>query len=249
MHPSNLLSIFYHPELLQGLAVARNAVIVAEAYFTNTGPEPDPVLHVMSVTKSITTTLVGIAIEKGFIQSVNQTISDFLNAEVDSVNAALGQVTIHQLLTMTSGQDWHELTGASEFGDFVSAPHQIEYVINKPVINTPGTVFIYSDGTAHLVSVIVSKATGMNVSAFANQYLFGPMGLGERTWYRDKQGYAYGGVGLCIGIHDMVQIGMLYLNEGVYTGTRIVSAEWIQTATILSVPTAMAASSSLSSKI
>ncbi len=89
---------------LQGLAVARNGVVVAEAYFNDATSEPGPPLHVMSVTKSITSTLVGIAIEEGFIDSVGQTISDFLGAEVDTVNPALGKVTIRQLLTTAHGQ-------------------------------------------------------------------------------------------------------------------------------------------------
>ena len=78
---------------LQGLAVARNGIIVAEEYYNDADPEPDPDLHVMSVTKSISSTLVGIAIDMGYIQSVNQTLSDFLGAEVDTVNPELGQRT------------------------------------------------------------------------------------------------------------------------------------------------------------
>ncbi|MBN2173630.1 MAG: serine hydrolase [Bacteroidales bacterium] len=222
---------------LQGLAVSRNNVIVAEEYFNNAGPKPDPELHVMSVTKSISSTLVGIAISKGFVQSVSQTLSDFLGEEVDTLNPELGAVTIHQLLSMTSGQDWHELGDYSEFNAFASAPDQLNYVLNKPVVNTPGTVFNYSDGTAHLISVILSKATGMDASAFADMYLFEPMGIGERIWYGDNRMFAYGGVGLCIGIHDMIKIGNLYLNKGFYNDQQIVPEEWISTATEFKVST------------
>ncbi|TFH01335.1 MAG: class C beta-lactamase-related serine hydrolase [Calditrichales bacterium] len=218
-------------DALQGLAVARNNVLVAERYYHNANPEADPNIHVMSVTKSISATLVGIAIDKGFIQSVEQTVSDFLGAEVDTVNPALGQVTIHQLLTMTCGHDWHEIGSESEFMDFFTAPDQLNYILNKPIVNPPGTVFNYSDGAAHLISVILSKATGMDASAFANQYLFGPMGLGERIWYKDKRLFAYGGVGLCIGNLDMIKIGFLYLNQGYFNGKQIVPSAWIQRAT------------------
>ena len=222
---------------LQGLAVARNSIIVAEEYFSDAGADPDPDLHVMSVTKSISSTLIGIAIDKGYIESVNQTVSDFLGAEVDTVNPELGQVTIHQLMTMTTGHDWHELGGDSEFGDFVSAPDQLNYVLAKPIINTPGTIFNYSDGAAHLISVIITRATGMDASAFAGQYLFGPMDLGERIWYGDNRMFSYGGVGLCIGIDDMIKIGFLYLQEGIYNGQQIVSPDWISTATEFKIAT------------
>ena len=215
---------------LQGMAVARNGIIAAERYFNNSGPEPDPNLHVMSVTKSITATLVGIALDRGYIQHINQTVSDFLGTEVDTVNPELGQVTLQQLLMMSAGQDWQELGPVSEFNEFAGAPDQLTYIFQKPVIHTPGTVFNYSDGSAHLVSAIIESASEMRTSDFANRFLFGPMGLGERTWYTDNRGIAYGGVGLCIGIHDMVAIGFLYINNGQYNGVQIVSAGWIEEA-------------------
>ena len=216
---------------LQGLAVARNGVIVAEEYFNNATAEPDLNLHVMSVTKSITSTLVGIAMEKGFISSIDQTISEFLGTEVDTVNPDLGKVTIRQLLTMTCGHDWHELGGDSEFSTFASAPDQLNYVLEKPVVHTPGTIFNYSDGAAHLVSAVLTRATGIETSVFADQYLFEPMGLGKRSWYVDNRLVAYGGVGLCIGIHDMLEIGFMVLNGGYYNGQQIVPAAWIEQAT------------------
>ena len=220
---------------LQGLAVARNGVIVAEKYYNNATAEPDLNLHVMSVTKSITATLVGIALEKGFISSIDQTLSDFLGAEVDTVNPDLGKVTISQLLTMTCGHDWHELGGDSEFGAFANAPDQLNYVLTKPVVHTPGTIFNYSDGAAHLASVVLTRAIGMETSEFANQYLFEPMGLGKRTWYGDNRLVAYGGVGLCIGIHDMLEIGFMYLNDGYYNGQQIVPSAWIEKATNIQI--------------
>ena len=199
---------------LRGLAVARNGIIVAEEYYSLTGAAPDPPLHVMSVTKSISATLVGICIDKGYIQSVNQPISDFLSEEIVSINPVLGEVSIKQLLTMTCGHNWKEIGPVSEFGDWVTAPDQLIYIFEKPIVHTPGTVFNYSDGAAHLVSVVIQTATGIATSKFASQHLFSPMGLGERSWYADNRGISYGGVGLCIGIHDMIAIGNLYLNEG-----------------------------------
>ena len=224
-------------EDLQGLVVARNGEIVAEKYFNSAGPDPDPNLHVMSVTKSITATLVGIAIERGFIESVDQEVSEFLPDESEIFNPALGQVSIRNLLTMTCGHEWHEIGSPSEFMDFVNAPNQVEYVFQKPIINTPGTVFNYSDGGAHLVSVILTKATGMSTSEFANTYLFEPMGIGDKIWYTDKQDYNYGGVRLCIGNHDMIKIGFLYLNNGFYNMQQIVSSAWIDTVTSFKIST------------
>jgi CubicO group peptidase (beta-lactamase class C family) len=222
---------------LQGLAVARNGIIVAEEYYSEAGSLPDSELHVMSVTKSVSSTLIGIAIEEGYIESVDQTLSDFLGEEVDSINPELGEVSIHQLLTMTGGQNWHELGGDSEFGHFVRASDQVNYILEKPIVHPPGTVFNYSDGSAHLVSVILSEATGKSASEFADAQLFGPMGLGDRLWYSDNRGISYGGVGLCIGIHDMVAIGYLYLNEGSWHGEQLVPSHWIHEATGFKIAT------------
>jgi CubicO group peptidase (beta-lactamase class C family) len=222
---------------LQGLAVSKNGLIVAEGYYSEAGSQPDPELHVMSVTKSISSTLIGIAIEEGYIESLDQTLSYFLGEEVDRINPALGEVNIHQLLTMTTGHDWHELGGDSEFGEFARAPDQLNYILEKPIVDPPGTVFNYSDGSAHLISVILSKATGKSASEFADEYLFGPMDLGNRFWYTDNRGISYGGVGLCIGIHDMIAIGNLYLNQGSWNGEQLVPSDWIRKATAFKIAT------------
>ena len=84
---------------------------------------------------------------------------------------------------------------------------------------------------------MITKATGMDASAFADKYLFDPMDLGDRIWYEDNRMFAYGGVGLCIGIHDMIKIGFLYLSEGYFNDQQIVSSEWINTATSLHIST------------
>lgn len=240
LDPDELVIAFNNARViedLQGLAVARNGIIVAEEYYTESGSEPDSILHVMSVTKSVTSTLVGIAIEMGYIESVDQTVSDFLGAEVDTVNPDLGNVSLRQLMTMTNGHGWHELEGESEFGEWVNAPDQLDYIVQKPIINRPGTLFNYSDGSAHLVSVILTLATGMSTSSFANHYLFDPMGLGKRAWYVDNRQFPYGGVGLCIGIEDMIKLGFLYLNKGTFNGQRIVPPEWINTVTSFKITT------------
>lgn len=222
---------------LQGLAVARNSVIVAERYYNDASAEPDPDLHVMSVTKSITSALVGIAIAQGYLQSLDQTVGEFLGAEVEALNAELNAVTIHQLLTMSAGQNWKELGPVSEYGNFVSAPDQLEYIFQKPVINTPGTIFNYSDGTAHLVSAILARATGISPKAFADEFLFEPLGIGPRTWYTDNRNIPYGGVRLFIGIHDMIRIGFLYANDGYFNGKQVIPADWIQRSTSFKITT------------
>lgn len=128
------------------LLVARNGVLVSEEYFhEEDGPES---LHdVRSVTKSVTSALIGIAIREGFIENVDQTLAEYLvGSVVDSLEEAKGQITIRQLLTMTCGLEWFEIGSYSEYGNWITSPDQIEYILNKPMVTTPGTVFNYSDG-------------------------------------------------------------------------------------------------------
>ena len=222
---------------IRSLVVSFNSEIIREEYFNNTGPGPDSILDVRSVTKSITSTLIGIALDKGYLKSLNQTLDEFIAPLVDTLSTKMGAITIRQLLTMTAGFEWHEINEESEFPQFVYAPDQLEYVLNKPFIHTPGTVFNYSDGAAHLTSVVLTEATGMSASEFANVNLFEPLGIGERFWYEDNRGYNYGGVGLCIGPHDMIKIGQLIMQKGEYNGKKIVSENWIDKATSVHITT------------
>jgi CubicO group peptidase (beta-lactamase class C family) len=213
------------------LLVARNGVLVSEEYFQEEdGPESQH--DVRSVTKSLTSALIGIAIEEGFIENVDQTLADFLvGSVVDSLDEAKGQITIRQLLTMTCGLEWFEIGAYSEYNDWITAPDQIEYILNKPMVTTPGMVFNYSDGAAHLVSVILTEATGMNALEFAEQYLFAPLDISGRPWRTDNRGYNLGGVALEITPRDMLKFGTLYLQNGVYEGVQVIPAAWVSAST------------------
>ncbi|MGD8306722.1 MAG: serine hydrolase [Ignavibacteria bacterium] len=214
---------------IRSLVVEQSGSIIAEEYFN--GYDPQDLHDVRSVTKSFSSALIGIAIDKGFIESVSQTLSDYLNPAENYLEDGRGDISIHQLLTMTAGLEWFELGGNSEFNQWVTSPDQINYYLNKPFVSPPGTQFNYSDGAAHMVSVIVKEATGMSASDFADQYLFQPLGITIRPWLADNRGYNYGGVGLKITPEDMLKFGRLYLQNGVYNGQRIISSSWIELST------------------
>lgn len=147
-------------EGMKWLLVARNGALVTEEYFN--GQNPDSLTEVRSVTKSVTSALVGIAMREGFITGVDETLTDHFGAVTDDLDPVLGATTIEDLLTMRAGHDWQEIPGPSEFGDWVSAPDQVDYILAKPLVNPPGTLFNYSDGSAHLASVVISESTGMS---------------------------------------------------------------------------------------
>ncbi len=132
---------------------------------------------------------------------------------------------------MRAGQAWSDFTGASEYSAWIRAPDQLEYVLQRPLVDPPGTRFAYSDGTAHLMAAILQEAVGMSALAFAEQHLFGDLGIGERQWLTDNRGYNLGGVGLIVTPRDMVAFGLLYLNGGAYEDRQLVPADWVASST------------------
>jgi len=217
------------------LLVQRDGVLVAEEYFH--GSSTDSLDQAWSVTKSVMSILTGIALEKGYLASLDQTISGFLAPIADSVPEDKGRITIRQLLTMTSGLQWHELDGGDEYSRWVSSGDMVQYVLDLPWAYPPGQTFLYNTGGTHLLSVILTEATGTSTLDFARQHLFSPLGIDSVAWWRDERGYYTGGMGLWIRPRDMVRIGELFLREGVVGNTRVLSREWVAASTAAHVTT------------
>ena len=214
---------------MKAFLVVRNGVIVAEENFNQYHPKS---LHdVRSVTKSIISILIGIAIEQGFIHNIDQSIADYLEPLVEIFPEEKRTITIRHLLTMSGGFAWAEFGDWSEYSNWNRAPNQLEFILNKPLVHAPGTVFNYNDGACHLLSIIIAQASGMDTHEFAKQYLFIPLGITGTVWLNDNQGYPKGCVGLQLSPHDMFKLGQLYLQGGEYQGERIISAEWIYEST------------------
>jgi len=214
---------------VNSLLVERNGVLVAEAYFR--GSRPESLNTVWSVTKSFNSALIGIAVDKGYIESVDQAIGDFLNPIVPDLDDEKGQITIRQLLTMSCGLPWIEEGLDTEYMDWIASDDQLMYVLNKSLVYAPGERFDYSDGAAHLASVVLSEAVGVTAHEFARENLFDPLGFGPTEWWVDNRGYNLGGVGLGIASRDMVKFGRLYLDGGAWDGRQILSSEWVNTST------------------
>ncbi|HEY4785395.1 MAG TPA: serine hydrolase, partial [Bacteroidales bacterium] len=114
---------------------------------------------------------------------------------------------------------------------------QILYTLNKPMDSSPGQSFNYNSGSAHLISGVLTQATGQSDFEFAKEYLFQPIGISDPYWQKDKQGLYNGGAGLQLSPHDMLKFGKLLLNKGIYNGVRIVSEEWVNKATSFKIST------------
>lgn len=190
---------------------------------------------VKSVSKSITSLCIGIAIDKGFIKSVGQSVFDYLPDHQYLKRDGKEKITIEHLLTMTSGLEWGEWNASlsSKQNDIVGIWFQekdpVSFILEKPLIKEPGTVFNYSGGNTIILGEIIRHASGMDLAAFANKYLFKPVGIDIADWsLRYKNGVIEAGGGLEITPRDLLKIGALCLNKGLYNGQSIVSEHWIE---------------------
>jgi len=190
-------------------------------------------LHkVMSVTKSICSACVGIAVDKGFIESVHQSIFDYLPDHQHLSKDGKEKITIEHLLTMTSGLAWNEwaLPYANPKNDAIMsyfAEDAVTYYLKKPLNDEPGTSFNYSGGCNYLLGEIIKNATKMNIDEFSGKYLFGPLGIDPYYWDQYRNGVIDAAGSVKITPRDMVKIGVTFLNRGVWEGKRIISEQWV----------------------
>lgn len=213
---------------LHSLLVIRDGYLVFEWYAGGYGPGSQHELY--SVTKSFIGTLTGIALDQGLIEGVEQPIADFLPVEdFPHPDRRKDSLTFEHLLTMQSGLEW--VDGMPTYQEMYGQPDWTAYVLGKPMVEAPGTSFNYCSGCSHLISAALSQAVGGDLTAFAREYLFEPLGIEDFTWETDPQGIPNGGWGLQLTSRDMARLGYLYLREGAWNGRQLVSPEWVAAAT------------------
>lgn len=217
-----------HNHNFDSIVIIRNGYLIFEEYFDyEYSPEE---LHILySVTKSITSALIGIALDKGFINNVSQRMVNFFPDEtIENLDDRKKDITLEHLLTMTAGFDWEGPDDMEHtWGQAVQSRNPIEYILNVPMQYEPGTVWYYNGGCSHLLSAILTHATGNSTLEFAFEHLFNPLGITDVRWPRDPQRIYYGGQDIWLNSHDMAKIGYLFLNNGTWDGEQIISKEWI----------------------
>lgn len=234
---------------INGIVVVRHGSIAYERYYN--GYSPDVVHHVASVTKSIISALIGIAIDSGYIKDVNQKVLEFFPEYVsETADRQKREITIRHLLTMTAPypfEDWHE-----PLDKMCMQPDWIKYTLD--MLGQRGSIgtFKYSTAGAHLLSVIITRSTGKSAREFANERLFGPIGMKEipdyemksfgfddlfgknvKGWVHDPNGITTGGWGLTLTPRDMARFGSLYLNHGIWNDNQVLSPQWISDSTAM----------------
>ena len=217
---------------IHSVTIIRNGYLVVDAtiYPFDQGSKH----NIHSCTKSIVSALIGIAIERGYIESTKQPVLSFFpgrtNANLDANKEVM---TLEHLLMMASGLEcrdsylyrWRGISQMRESDDWA------QFMLDLPMAEPPGTKFEYCNGASFLLSAIIQETTGMSASEFAEAHLFGPLGILDVDWPSNPQGITIGWGELRMRPHDMAKIGYLYLNKGQWDGKQIVPTSWVAEST------------------
>jgi CubicO group peptidase (beta-lactamase class C family) len=220
---------------MHGLVLVRNGYIVAEQYWSYYSEITTH--HLYSVTKSITSTLVGIAIKEGFIESVDELVLDFFSGRtIAHLDSQKESMTIADLLTMTPGVDWNEHNCSysdpdNMYNQMFESADPVQFFLDLPMVHEPGTHWVYSTGASHILSAIITETTGMSAQSFANEYLFTRINGTSGIWNSDLQGINIGGTQLWITPRTMARVGLLLLNNGTWDSDELLTAEYAERAT------------------
>ncbi|MGE0450457.1 MAG: serine hydrolase domain-containing protein [Vicinamibacterales bacterium] len=207
---------------LKSLLVSSHGALVAEYYAR--GVRPTTLANIKSASKSIVSILVGIAIDRGQIAGLHEPIATYfpeLGRDADDRKTA---ITIEDMLTMRTGL---QSTSGPNYGAWVLSANWVRYALTRPMVAPPGRIMQYSTGTSHLLSAILTKATGASTWRFAQEALAAPLGFSLAQWPRDPQGIYFGGNEMLLTPRQMVAVGELYLHRGRADRRQIVPAEWV----------------------
>lgn len=224
--------------VVRSVLIERRNSLVFERYFN--GYHRDTHQHVYSVTKSFTSALIGIAVGRGEIGPIDETIWRYFPQypNIENFDSRKNAITLEHLLTMTAGFEWDEwslpydhpdndVTNMYRSGDWV------KYTLDLPMADAPGSRFVYNSGVSMLLSAVLTHATGFSARRYAEEHLFEPLGITSWSWEAAPRnpGMSIGGWGLHLRPIDMVKFGRLYLQNGRWKGGQIVPQDWVESST------------------
>jgi CubicO group peptidase (beta-lactamase class C family) len=211
----------------RSLLVARHGHIVLERYFG--GADAATRFDVRSVTKTVVGMLTGLAVADGALPGIGARLGDFLGPP-DTLDAGDSAVTVHELLTMTSGYEWHELDGGPDYDLWIAARDHVQYLLDRHQFGPPGP-FEYNSAAVHVLGIVLESAEGEPLPDYADQALFGPTGISSARWEKLEFGTVNGGAGLSLTAQDILRIGQLLLQEGRSGDRNVLPAAWVRAMT------------------
>lgn len=188
--------------------------------------------YMASVTKSVTSVITGVAINRGLIPDLNKKIIDYFPEYEGIMTGEKANITIQHLLTMRVGLEYDENTypytdSRSDTYKMMHSSDPIEYVLSKPIASTPGTQFHYNTGSTNVVATIIEKESGMQFFDYANEYFFDAMNIQGGKWIMLNKGLPMASGGLYLRARELCKIGLLFLNDGMWQEKQYITSEWI----------------------
>lgn len=210
---------------LRAILILRHGETLAEHRFNN-GPPLDRAVNIKSASKTILSALAGIAIERKVLTGVDQPILPVLRADAPAnPDPRLAKVTVGDLLSMRAGL---ERTSGEFYGRWVSSPNWVRFALSRPFVDEPGGRMLYSTGSSHLLSAMLTRASGRSTLALAQAWLGTPLGIRVAPWPRDAQGIYFGGNDMLLSPRDLATFGEVYRNGGKRGDTQIVPTDWVK---------------------
>ncbi|MCP4123167.1 MAG: serine hydrolase [Bacteroidetes bacterium] len=222
---------------LRSLLVFRNGHLVSEAYLKD---EEDVTQRhlIWSCTKQVLGVLVGIAMEEGLIEGLDDPVSDYFTSELDGHDDK-AMITIRQLLTMQSGIDYENSGSGGETDQLLRQipGNSVDFVLSLPMVSDPGTEFYYKDGDPHLLSAIIQKTAGQPTDSWADDVFFSRIGFENYNWVRYRDGITFGGFGIETTPRELAKVALCVADSGRWNTHQVVPEEWIAEMTVSQVDT------------
>lgn len=224
---------------IHSFLIVKNGKLVHEVYFK--GYNKESLQEIFSITKSVSSTLIGITVDKGFIENVEQSMIDLLPQYKQEIkNPNISKIKLKHILTLSTGLEWYERSysysdSRNTETKMVKTNDWMKFVLTRPQQHEPGTVYNYNTGSVHLLSAIIKNASDLYADEFAEKYLFKPLGIKVYHWNKDKNGYPCTGAthgGLRLRARDLAKFGLMILRDGNRKGRQIVSQHWVEKSTI-----------------
>jgi CubicO group peptidase (beta-lactamase class C family) len=221
---------------VRSLVIMRNDRIVLEEYFE--GYTQDSLQSLYSITKSVLSTLFGIAVDQGYIDLLDKPILDYFGEyeSIQNLDSRKESITTRHLLGMSAGLDWNELDvpysdSSNIFNLWDQADDHIQFVLDRPVASEPGMAVKYNSGLSQLLSMILTKETGQSANDYAAANLFNHLGITNWYWSSLNDSVSNGGWGLRLRPVDLAKFGQLFLHQGYWDGVPVVPEDWVATST------------------
>ncbi|WP_372635810.1 serine hydrolase domain-containing protein [Cohnella sp.] len=205
--------------------IVRNGHVVAEGAWDPYRLEDRHMLF--SLSKSFTSTAIGFAASEGLLSLDDKVARYFPDDLPDGTSPLLEEMRVRDLLTMSTGHAKDTVPlGSDQYDD-----NWAKAILGQPVVHPPGTHFVYNSGATYLLAVILHRVTGVPLLEYLGPRLFEPLGIADATWEKCPRGFAVGGWGLSIAVEDIAKFGLLYLQNGIWEGKRILPEGWVEEAT------------------